>query len=418
MSTNHTTDAIETALRTLAPLVTAALTRRHGDFDAAEDAVQEALVEAIRQWPVVGLPENPRGWLTTVAQRRLVDHWRSEASRHHRETGSVPDEETFATNPAELPEEGDDSLLLLFMCCHPAMSPASQVALTLRAVGGLTTTEIAAAYLVPEATMAQRISRAKASIAAAGARFTMPGADDRESRLLAVLQVLYLMFNEGYTASSGEAIHRVDLTREALRLSRLLRRAVPGDGEVSGLLALMLLTDARRGARIDATGRPIPLEEQDRSRWDRGMIDDGLPLVAEALSTGAPGRYTLQAAIAAVHSEAATARDTDWAQILVLYDVLARIDNGPVVALNRAVALGMVHGPQAALAEVDRLASDRRLTQSHRLDAVRARFLELAGDWESARDAWARAARQTGSGPERAWMQARAAAIDPAGARP
>jgi RNA polymerase sigma factor (sigma-70 family) len=362
-----TSAGVEDLLRELAPQVLGVLVRRHGRFDACEDAVQEALLAAALQWPAGGIPDSPRSWLVTVAHRRLVDEWRSEGARARREV-QVAALDLVEPGPVET---ADDTLTLLFLCCHPALSVPSQLALTLRAVGGLSTAEIAAAFLVPETTMAQRISRAKQAIRKAGARFDLPPPAERAARLQVVLHVLYLVFNEGYVPSSGPAAQRADLTAEAVRLTRLLHRLVPGHGEVAGLLALMLLTEARRPARTDAAGLLVPLAEQDRSRWDAGLIAEGVALVSRTLGRHPTGPYQLQAAIAALHDEAAGAADTDWPQILALYDVLERVAPGPVVTLNRAVAVAMVHGPLAGLALLGTLDGDDRMTRGHRLDAVR-----------------------------------------------
>jgi RNA polymerase sigma factor (sigma-70 family) len=389
---------VDELLRELAPRVLGTLVRRHGRFEACEDAVQEAMLDASVQWPRDGIPDNPRGWLVTVASRRLVDELRSEQARRRREEGAAREP------PApEVPDE-DDTLALLFMCCHPSLTPASQVALTLRAVGGLTTAEIAAAFLVPEATMAQRISRAKAALR--DARFALPPAAEHSDRLRAVLHVLYLIFNEGYTATSGPDLLRVELTREAIRLTREVRRLLPEDGEVAGLLALMLLNDARRAARVRPDGGIVPLAEQDRSRWNRHAIAEGVALVTDALATKPVGPYQVQAAIAAVHAEAPSAGETDWPQILVLYEVLERLSPGPMVTLNRAVALAMVRGPRAGLELLDSLDA---LAGHYRLDAVRGHLLEMAGDTAGARDAYARAARGTTSLPERRYLEERLA---------
>ena len=398
---------IEDLLRELAPQVLGMLVRRHGQFDAAEDAVQEALLAAAVQWPADGIPDNPRSWLSTVASRRLVDEWRSESARRRREeNAAVLDQVDHGPASAQ-----DDTLTLLFLCCHPALSAPSQLALTLRAVGGLTTAEIATAFLVPEATMAQRISRAKQRIRGAGGHFDMPPAAERAERLRVVLHVLYLIFNEGYTTSGGPALHRADLTGEAIRLARMLQRLVPDDGEVAGLLALMLLTDARRAARTDDRGWLVPLAEQDRRLWNAGEISEGIALVSRTLGKGPVGPYQLQAAIAAVHDEAADAADTDWPQILALYGVLEKMSPGPVVTLNRAVALAMVHGPRAGLALLGTLDDDDRMDQHHRLDAVRAHLLELAGEPDAAREAYLRAARLTASLPEQHYLTLRAARL-------
>ncbi|MEU0878001.1 DUF6596 domain-containing protein [Lentzea sp. NPDC005914] len=392
MTRNH---RLEGLLRGLAPQVLAALVHRHGQFDACEDAVQEALADAVRQWPVEGVPENPRSWLLTAAGRSLVDGWRSESARRRREATAG------ALEPVVVADQ-DDTLVLLFLCCHPVLSPPSQLALTLRAVGGLTTAEIATAFLVPETTMAQRISRAKQRVR--GARFALPSEAERPERLSVVLHVLYLMFNEGYTASSGPELGRADLTGEAIRLTRVLHRLLPGECEVAGLLALMLLTDARRAARADAAGAIVPLAEQRRDLWDTAMIAEGVALVERTLGTGPVGPYQLQAAIAAVHDEAATAQATDWPQILALYDVLAQIAPGPVVTLSRAVAFAEVHGPRSGLAVLGTLDEDDRMAHSHRLEAVRAHLLERAGDLVAAGESYSRAARMTASLPEQRYL--------------
>jgi RNA polymerase sigma factor (sigma-70 family) len=399
--------AIEDLLRELAPRVLGALARRHGQFDACEDAVQEALLAAALQWPDEGVPEDPRAWLLTVAGRRLTDEWRSESARRSREEGVAARELREAPGAVD---EDDDTLTLLFLCCHPGLSAPSQIALTLRAVGGLTTAQIASAFLAPEATMAQRISRAKATIRAAGSAFSMPPAGERAERLRAVEHVLYLMFNEGYTATSGPELQRVELTREAIRLTRLLRVQLPDHGEVQGLLALMLLTDARRPARVDEDGRLVPLAEQDRARWNAQEIAEGLTLVGDALSRTPLGPYQLQAAIAAVHAEAHDAAQTDWRQIVALYRLLERVSgSNPMVKLNEAVAVAMVDGPRAGLELLEGL--DDALAESHRLDAVRAHLLELDGDVAGARDAYRAAARRTTSLPEQQHLERRAAAL-------
>ncbi|WP_422750644.1 RNA polymerase sigma factor [Micromonospora sp. WMMD1219] len=414
-----TAPVVEDLLRTLAPQVLGMLVRRHGQFYACEDAVQEALLAAAVQWPEQGLPDHPRSWLVTVATRRLTDEWRSEHARREREVAVAVRQPAYAAvaPPAdEEPPGADDTVKLLFLCCHPALPVSGQVALTLRAVGGLSTAEIARAYLVPEATMSQRIRRAKQRIEAAGARFTLPSPADRDERLGAVLRVLYLIFNEGYTASSGEALHRAELTGEAIRLTRELRRLLPDDGEVAGLLALMLLTDAHRAARTGPDGELVPLAEQDRGRWDRDATAEGVALVTEALTWSAPGPYQVQAAIAAVHAEAPTAEDTDWRQIVALYRVLARVAPNPMVTLNQAVAVAMVDGPRAGLALLATLDGDDRTAGHHRLAAVRAHLLDLAGDRTAARAAYLAAARATTSLPERRYLEVRAARL--AGDRP
>lgn len=400
--------AIESLLRELTPQVLGAVTRAYGDFARAEDAVQEALLAAAVQWPEQGQPENPRGWLIQAASRRLVDQLRAEGARRRREekvAREEPDDVHVVPSPESAVEEQDDTLLLLFMSCHPSLSPASAVALTLRAVGGLSTAEIARAYLVPEATMAQRISRAKETIRASGVGFVMPSAEERAERMGAVLHVLYLVFNEGYAASSGERLQRSDLASEAIRLTRAVHQLVPDETEVAGLLALMLLTDARRLARSGPAGELIPLDEQDRSRWDRDGIAEGVALLTQTLPRGRPGPYQLQAAIAAVHDEAPTLEETDWKQILVLYEALLRMsEDNPMIELNRAVAAAMVFGPEEGLALLEPLAKDRRLEGSHRLEAVRGHLLEMAGDLEGAIACYGRAASRTTSLPERNYL--------------
>jgi len=403
---------VEDLLRQFAPQVLGSLVRRYGHFDLAEDAVQEALLAAALQWPEQGIPENPRGWLITVAVRRLTDELRSDEARRRREeraAAELPREHVKPPPDGEqIPAGEDDTLTLFFLCAHPALSPASQLALTLRAVGGLATAEIARAFLVPDATIAQRISRAKQQIKASHIPFTLPAESERAERLTVVLHVLYLIFNEGYTASSGPDLQRGELTSEAIRLAREVRRLLPDDGEVAGLLALMLLTDARRAARTRADGSLVPLAEQDRERWNGSYIEEGVALVTDALARSPLGPYQLQAAIAAVHDEAAQAADTDWPQILVLYELLERISPNPMVTLNHAVAVAMVKGPQAGLELLGPLDDDRRLAEHHRLDAVRAHLLEMAGDRAAARSSYRRAARRTTSLAERRYLEARA----------
>jgi len=399
----HDPTSIGGLLRELAPQVLGILVRRHGRFDACEDAVQEALLAGALCWPADGLPANPLGWLITTAHRRLVDTWRNESARRHREQTAA----VLHTEP--VPTTGqDDTLSLLALCCHPSLTPPAQVALTLRAVGGLTTAEIARGLLVPETTVAQRISRSKARIKASGAAFREPSDIDLTQRVPAVLRVLYLIFNEGYTASSGPALHRVELTTEALRLTRALHARLPDDGEVAGLLALMLLTDARRAARTRSNGALVPLAEQDRDLWDSAAITEGIDLITATVATAAAGPYQLQAAIAAVHDEATDAEDTDWRQILGLYDLLAVLAPGPMVTLSRIVAVAMVRGPAVALLQLDAAANDPALTGHHRLDAVRAHLLEQAGQPDAAREYYERAAIRALSVPEQHYLRGRA----------
>jgi RNA polymerase sigma factor (sigma-70 family) len=376
---------VERLLRELAPQALGVLARRTGDFAAAEDAVQEALLAAAQHWPREGVPDNPRGWLIQTASRRLIDQWRSDQSRRARESLA---QEARPEVAAE-----DDTLTVLFMCGHPALTPTSATALTLRAVGGLTTTEIASAFLVTEATMAQRIARAKQRIKASGEPFRMPTRDEQPERLRTVLRVLYLIFNEGYAASSGSELHRTDLSEEAIRLARMTHRLLPDDGEIAGLLALMLLVDARRPARTDAEGELVPLAEQDRSLWNRERIAEGTALLDGSIGKGTPGEYQLQAAIAALHDRAGQPEDTDWPQILALYGLLEKLTGNPVVTLNKAVAAGMADGPSAGLAELDEV--DDRLAGHHRLHSVRAHLLDLAGDPEAALEHYRTAAART-----------------------
>jgi RNA polymerase sigma factor (sigma-70 family) len=401
----------EDLLRELAPQVLGVVARRFGDFAAAEDAVQEALLTAHRHWPADGVPDNPRGWLIQAAVRKMIDHVRSEQARRRREelaTRREPDGSGDA-DPSEGDEvsDRDDTLTLLFLCCHPALTPPSAVALTLRAVGGLTTAEIARAFLVPEATMAQRISRAKQRITASGEPFRQPGGEAWAGRLGSVLHVLYLVFNEGYTASAGADLHRTDLSAEAIRLARALHRLLPDDGQVTGLLALMLLTDARRPARTGPSGELVPLAEQDRGLWDRRLIAEGVPLAVEAMERGPVGEYQLQAAIAALHDGAPSAEATDWRQIVALYAVLERMSGNPMVALNRAAATAMADGPAAGLALLGPL--EDRLAGNHRLDAVRGHLLDMLGDAAGAAAAYRSAAERTTSLPERHYLTAKAA---------
>jgi len=406
--------AYENLLRELTPQVLGAVIRRFGDFGAAEDAVQEALLAATLQWPKEGLPENPRGWLIQVAARRLTDHLRSESARRRRETIAVDYSigAIFGTMGSAAERELDDTLVLLFMCCHPSLTSSSAVALTLRAVGGLTTAEIARAFLVPESTMAQRISRAKQTIRTSGVPFSMPTRDERAERLTAVLHVLYLIFNEGYTSSFGKSLQRTELSSEAIRLGRALHQLLPNESEAAGLLALMLLTDARRPARSGPDGELIPLDKQDRALWDRRAIAEGVALISATLSKGAIGPYQLQAAIAAVHDEAKISEETDWPQILALYGLLKRMSDNPMVALNHAVAAGMVHGPRAGLDLLKALDEDERLAGHYRIAAVRAHLLERAGDLDVAVEHYRAAAERTTSIPERDYLIAQAVRLN------
>ncbi|WP_155360621.1 RNA polymerase sigma factor [Acrocarpospora macrocephala] len=407
--------AIEDLLRELAPQVVGVLTRRTGDFDAAEDAVQEALLDAAAQWPKEGLPGNPRGWLIQVAFRRMTEQVRNEQARRRRE------ELVAARTPPELrsapaaddayASDQDDTLSMLFLCCHPALTPASAIALTLRSVGGLTTAQIAKAFMVPEATMAQRISRAKQRIKTSGIPFGMPAPHERARRLSSVLHVLYLTFNEGYASTTGPDLHRVELAREAIRLTRMIHALLPDECEIAGLLALMLLTDARRAARTGPHGTPIPLTEQDRTKWDSDAITEGVTLITTTLAKGAVGPYQLQAAIAALHDEAATADQTDWPQIMALYGLLERMSGNPMVTLNRAVAAAMVHGPSTGLDILKTLDADGRLADHHRFHTARAHLREMAGDLPGAIEDYRTAANHTTNIPERDYLTARAARL-------
>ncbi|WP_433685114.1 RNA polymerase sigma factor [Nocardia sp. CA-119907] len=407
---------VEDLLRTTAPQVLAALVRRYGHFDTAEDAVQEGLLAAATQWPVEGIPDNPRAWLITVSARRLTDLLRNEQARRRREDTvarwALP--EDWLTPPADRdPTDSDDTLVLLFLCCHPSLSPASQVALTLRAVGGLTTAEIARAFLVPEATMTKRIGRAKKTIKDSGVGFAPPASAERDARSAAVLHVLYLIFTEGYASTSGPNLHRVELCAEAIRLTRLLHRLLPDDAEVTGLLALMLLTDARRPARTGHNGELIPMEDQNRALWNADAITEGIALITDALPRGVPGPYQLQAAIAALHDEASTYAATDWPQIMLLYERLLALVDNPIIALNHAVAVAMAHGPHLGLKLIDDLAAEGKLVGDHRMSAVRAHLLESLGDRTAARAAYLLAAQQTVSLPQQRYLHARAARLTP-----
>jgi len=410
--TNQWDSTSEHLLRGLAPQVLGAVARRFRDFSSAEDAVQEAMIAAFTQWPQQGVPDNPRGWLIQVASRRLTDQMRSEIARRERETAVAAETESL-TSPAEieLDMDPDDTLILLFMCCHPALTPSSAIALTLRAVGGLTTAEIANAFLVPEATMAQRISRAKQTIKASSIPFRLPSPLERTERLPAVLHVLYLIFSEGYSSSIGSHLQRFDLAREAIRLARNMKTLLPNNAEVAGLLALMLLTDARRGARTGRDEELIPLDRQDRSLWDREEISEGIDLLTAALAKGSVDLYQLQAAIAAVHDEAARAEDTDWPQILALYELLKRVAPTPMVTLNHAIAAAMVHGPAKGLELLKALDRDPRVASHYRLDSVRAHLLEKTGDHQAAIKHYRIAAARTTSIPERNYLITQAARL-------
>ncbi|MFF9908990.1 RNA polymerase sigma factor [Streptomyces sp. NPDC013457] len=401
--------------RELAPQVLGALVRRYGVFDACEDAVQEALLSAALQWPEAGVPDNPRGWLVTVASRKLVDQIRSDSARRRREDAlalATP-QAALLSHAADAASDADrdDSLALLFLCCHPALSPASRIALTLRAVGGLTSAQIAAAFLVPESTMAQRVSRAKQTVKASGTPLAVPEGADLTERLAEVRHVLYLIFNEGYTATGGtdgDGLTVPELSTEAIRLTRMPHRLRPYDNETAGLLALMLLTDARRPARTSPSGEGVPLAEQDRSQWDRRAINEGVDLISRTLPNGQVGPYQLQAAIAAVHDEAEDTETTDWPQILALYELLERFGPNPMDSLNRAVAVAMVHGPAAGLDLIASLETDKCIAHHHRLLATRAHLLELLGEHEAAATSYREAARRTTSIPERRHLSARA----------
>ena len=417
-------------LRDAVPRVVGAVARRCRDFGAAEDAVQEALMAAAQDWPQRGAPDNPAGWLFHVACRRLSDSQEAEAARRRREAATPLALPPDAAGPGApvgrarehdepFAEEDDDTLLLLFLCCHPSLSAGSAVALTLRAVGGLTTAEIAAAFLVPEATMAQRISRAKQSIREAGARFELPDAGERERRLAAVRHVLYLLFNEGYLPQAGAGLTRVELSGEAIRLARMLDRHAPGDPETAGLLAIMLLTDARRAARTGPAGELIPLHEQDRSAWDRAAIAEGTERLQAALRQGRAGAFQVQAAIAALHDEAPSVEATDWRQILGLYDLLASTSDNPLITLNRAVAVAMVHGVKAGLEELVKAEAGGRLgAQAYRVQAARGHLLERAGKREAAAEAYAAAAAATANPAEREYLEKKAARVRQAAPRP
>ncbi|HEV2311001.1 MAG TPA: DUF6596 domain-containing protein [Acidimicrobiia bacterium] len=399
------TPTTEGLLRELAPQVLGVVVRRYGHFADAEDAVQEALLAAAASWPAGGLPTNPRAWLIRVASRRMAEQFRRDEARRRRELVAA----SWSSTRPDRTSGWDDTLILMFMCCHPSLTPGAAIPLTLRAVGGLTTREIAAAFLVPEPTMAQRISRAKATIKGSADPFALPAPDVRTDRLRSVLHVLYLLFNEGYATSSGPDLARTDLSTEAIRLTRTVRAALPDDAEVAGLLALMLLTDARRPARTDASGELVPLAEQDRGRWDRALIDEGTALIDAVLTWGRVGEYQVQAAIAAVHDRAASDAATDWPEILSLYGLLERMTGNPMVTLNRAVAVAMVEGPRAGLAVLDGLAD--RLGDHQRFHAVRAHLLGRAGETQAAIDEFRDAAARATNERERNYLIAEAARL-------
>ena len=405
---------VENLLRQLAPQVLGAVVRRYGNFDTAEDAVQEAMLAASTQWPSDGVPDNPKGWLITVAARRLTDLLRSEQARRRREDIVARWELPKQQAATESSADSDDTLILLFMCCHPALTPPSQIALTLRAVGGLTTTEVARAFLVSEATMTRRITRAKQLIKDSGIPFRLPAQEERADRLAAVLHVLYLIFTEGYAATTGPRLHRVELSTEAIRLTRIVQRLLPDNSEVAGLLALMLLTDARRAARTTATGELVPLGEQDRSLWNADDIAEGVTLITQVLPRGTTGPYQLQAAIAAIHDEALSADETDWPQIKALYGLLLHMSDNPMVALNHAVAVAMADGPTAGLRRLDMLAGDKLLAEDHRLYAVRAHLLEMSGDTAAAQEAYRAAARRATNLPEQRYLIRQATRLEAA----
>ena len=415
MTTESLDATVGHLLRDLAPRVLGAVTRRCEDFTVAEDAVQEALIAAATQWPAAGIPTNPSGWLFQVAMRRMADHVRSERARQRREdtvASQLSVDDLFVPpRDDEIGMDQDDTLVLLFMCCHPALTSPSAIALTLRAVGGLTTAEIANAFLVPEATMAQRISRAKQSIKASNIPFSMPNEAERAERLGMVMHVLYLIFSEGYASSVGADLSRADLSAEAIRLTRAVYGLLPNDGEVAGLLALMLLTDARRAARTGMSGELIALNEQDRTLWDPRLIAEGIALISDALPGGVIGYYQLQAAIAAIHDEAAHVKDTDWPQILALYGLLKRMSDNPMVALNYSIAAAMVNGPAVGLELLKPLDDDTRMTGHYRLDAVRAHLYEMSGDHERAVVHYRAAAERTASLPERNYLISKAARL-------
>jgi RNA polymerase sigma factor (sigma-70 family) len=407
------TAGLEQVLRTESGRIVGALMRRFGDLDLAEDCYQDACLAAWEHWPTDGEPDNPGGWLMTAARNRAVDRLRREARRLGKESessGLRPGQEPTVAGPEDVADPlDDDELQLLLLCCHPALAPEAQVALTLRTVGGLTTAEIARAFLLPLPTMAQRLARAKRKIALAGIPFRLPAADELPDRLAAVRQVVYLVFSEGYAATGTDSVVRPDLSGEAIRLGRLLASVTPDDAETGALLGLMLLHDARRPARVGADGALVPLDEQDRSAWNAAQIEEGLGLVEAALVTGPVGRYQLQAAVAALHAQAASPSATDWPQILALYRLLETVAPGPAVSVNRVVALAMVEGPGAALVELNRLTAAGLLEPlpAHRVLAVRAHLLERAGRLEEAAVQYRAAAAAATTQPERDYLRRR-----------
>ena len=402
-------DGVAAQLRELAPRALGAVVRRYGaaNFADAEDAVQEALLAASTSWCSAGLPDDPLAWLIRVSSRRMADLHRSDEARRRREDLAS----SWSKEPPRPASGRDDTLALFFMCCHPSLAPGSAVALTLRAVGGLTTKEIAAAFLVPESTMAQRISRAKRTVAESEKPLTVPDAAHRAARLALVLRVVYLIFNEGYTASGGSDLDCAHLAAEAIRIGRLLHALLPDEPEVTGLLALMLLTHARRAARTTDTGTLVPLEAQERSLWDDALIVEGTTLATDALKQGAMGEYTAQAAIAALHDAAPRYEETQWDRILSLYSALERMTDSPVVRLNRAIAVAMVEGPDRGLELLDELTTSGALDGSHRLEAVRAHLLEQKGDFEGARISYVAAAARSANVRERDYLVMKAAAL-------
>ena len=398
---------IEATFREEHGRVLAALISQLGDFELAEDALQDALVQALERWPTEGVPRNPGAWLTTVAKRRAIDRLRRAAALSDRKLPELPtaDEDAEDAEDAEMDEIPDDRLKLMFTCCHPALALEAQVALTLHTLGGLTTGEIARAFLVPAATMAQRLARARGKIRGAGIPYRVPAKDLLPERRDALLAVIYLIFNEGYVATGGDSLIRGDLCREAIRLCRVLVELMPEEAEARGLLALLLLHDARRGARLDANGELVLLEEQDRTRWDAAQIREGTAMLDAALALGSPGQYQVQAAISALHAEAATSQETDWKQIAALYSVLAQMTPSPVIEVNRAVAVAMAVGPALGLAMLLRL--DERMQDYYPYHAARADLLRRTNQREAAADAYERALALCGNAAERSYLERR-----------